>query len=225
MEAKVLYQGKEVATFEGDTLVSLIEDNFKKLRIIISKDAGNIVGYTLNRVWIVRKNDTVCELHVIAHGSEAMINYDATPTELVFEIFGIPENELASEYEFELDKNEFCPFSEDLFSDKSKTVGILEGCVNYLAESHGKDDPTWLVLRTYPTLRDTHLDKYVSQLMEQFRRLNIKKTDDNADIFELIEKCAAAIMKLTETNKEKVNGMYLYYYHRTRYYFYHPDDK
>ena len=139
MKSEAMYNGKHLGTIEGETVKELIEDNFTVFKKTISDNSGNAAGYILEKVWIERENDSVCKLHVIAHGSDNLINYnpiDDKSKEIVFDIIGISKENLANRYDFEIEEGKkFNPFDEEHFFNISSVVGILEGCVDFLAEN------------------------------------------------------------------------------------------
>lgn len=214
MKASAFYCGRLLGDIEGDTVEELIENNFN----IFSKKISDITAaYILAKVWISRKNSDVCELHVIFHGSDELINYDAREekrTEIVFEVRGIPVDQFDSTFEFELvEKKPFDPFDEALLTETFKAVGVLEGCIDYLAESVHKESPRFLAQNKVLTAKKCKASLYISQLMLQFSLLSVKRTSRNEDVFELIEKITDVLPKLIEQSKEKIEDTTLIYYH------------
>lgn len=222
MKAEVFYNDEKLGIIEGGTVNSLIEENFDIFKKIILKVAGNVGGYTLDKAWISRKDNETCEFHAIACGSDSVIDYDPRENEskeVIFKITGIPESMLEDNYEFEIEKKEFNPFDKQWLGDKSNVVGILEGCIDYLARSSGKEDkPSIIVQMHYPTLKNNNLPVYISQLMMQFGFAAVKKTSKNKDIFDLIEECNDVLVKLMDEDKKKINGSELLLYHKTMWY-------
>lgn len=141
MIAKVGFNDNAIGNIEGETVKELIEENFDLFKSVISDEAGNAAGFLLNKAWIVRINDNVCEFHVIAHGSDNLIAYDPTkdvPKEIIFNVHGIPVDEFNGIYEFEIKENEeFNPYDDKHFDNKSAVVGILEGCLDSVAYMNG----------------------------------------------------------------------------------------
>lgn len=223
MKAEIFYDGIKLGNIEGNTMQELIEDNFNLLKDTISEKAGNAAGFSLERVWISQKNDKICELHVIAHGSDSLINYNPNEDEdeeIIFQITGLLENELKGEYEIELEENKFNPFDEIWHTNKSSVVGILEGCVDYLAQISGrKEEPSMIVQRCHINLKEDNLSLYISQLMMQFGLASIKKTKENKDIFKLIEKTNNILVDLMEKDKKRITTEEIVVYYKTIGYF------
>lgn len=219
MKASAFYCGRLLGDIEGDTVEELIENNFNIFKKKISDIAA---AYVLDRVWIFRKDSNICELHAIFHGSDELINYDAREekrTEIVFEVRGIPVDQFDSTFEFELvEEKPFDPFDETLLTEAFKAVGVLEGCIDYLAESVHNDGLHFRVEEKFPTAKKCKASLYISQLMFRFSLLSIKKTTKNKDVFELIEKVTDVLPELMEQSKEKINDTTLIYY-RTLGYF------
>lgn len=228
MKSEAIYNGKHLGSIEGETVKELIENNFTVFKKAISDNAGNAAGYILEKVWIERENDSMCQLHVIAHGSDNLINYDPTDDqlkEIIFDITGISKENLANRYDFEIEEGkEFDPFDEEHFSDLSSVVGILEEAIDFLAENsksyanefHCKT-PSALISMKYPTLRKNNLPVYISQLMTQFSLYNVSKTSKNENVYKLIEKSNNALVDLMEYNTNLDATRSLIYY-KTRNY-------
>lgn len=230
MLATVYFNEGRIQRIEGDTVKELIEDNFNIFKKTISDKAGNPAGFTLEKAWISRVDDEICEFHVIAHGSDSLINYDATQEfskEVMFKITGIPKDALEDTYEFEIEEKIFNPFDSKWHNDKSFIVGILEGCVDQLAKQdiaavNKYGTPKELVDRAYPYLKDNNLPVYITQLMTRFTTLySVKKTKNNEDIFLLIDKLNNALVPLIEKDKSRIGATESLLYYKTKYYFSH----
>lgn len=224
MKAEIFYNDKKLGNIEGNTIQELIENNFKVIKSTISDVAGNAAGFTIEEMWI----DTACNLHVIAHGSESVINYnpyDDVEKEIIFKITGIPENTIKEKYYIELEEKTFNPFDEKMWENKSIVVGILEGAIDYLAQvSKKREEPSMIVQRVHLNLKENNLSLYISQLMMQFSIANIKKTKANKDIFELIEKTNNVLVELIKNDKTKITTEEIVIYYKTLNYF-HKRDK
>lgn len=225
MKANMYLDNQLCQSIEGDDIEDLIESNFRIFKKIIQNKAGNAAGYELENVWITRVSDAVCELHVIAHGDDSMLNYNAIEEEskeVVFKLEDIPVEEFDGTFEFELtEKKEFNPFDEQWYSDKSSVLGILEACVDYLCESvlSPKDYlPKEKVEMMYPTLKNNSFPRYVNQLMLQFGYCNVKQTNKNKDVFDLIDKVSGLLADLTMSDRSKINGSESLFYYKTRNY-------
>lgn len=226
MIAKVRFNNKMLGNIEGETIKELIEENFDLFKSVISDEAGNAAGFLLNKAWIVRINDDVCEFHVIAHGSDNLIAYDPTKDvqkEIVFNVHGIPVDEFNGIYEFEIKQNEeFNPFDDKHFDNKSAVVGILEGCLDSVAYMNGiyssSKVPSKSVSMSFPNLKNRNLPVYVSQLMARFSLLKNVKIREK-ECYNLIEKANNALAVLMEKDNTQIDGMELFYYHKTMHYF------
>lgn len=227
-KSKVIYNKECLATIEGKTVKELIENNFTAFKKTISENAGNAAGFILENVWLERESDSICKLHVIAHGNDNMINYDPTndkSKEIVFDITGISKENLVDRYDFEIEeRKEFNPFDEEHYSNISSVVGILEECVDFLAENSKSytnkfnyTTPTTLISTKYPTLRKNNLSVYITQLMTYFSLYNVSRTSKNEIAFKLIEKANDALVDLMENNTELDATRSLMYY-KTRSY-------
>mgnify|MGYP004456625697 FL=1 len=230
MKAEVMYKNENLGTIEGDTVKDIIEENFSIFKKYITDKAGNAAGYILEKAWIERINDSVCEFHVIAHGSDNLVNYDPTndkSKEIIFTIFGISKENFTEYYEFEIEESkEFSPFDAEWFTDKSSIVGILEACVDFLAENskaykrYNYRTPSVLTSTKYPTMRDNNLPVYISQLMVCFGLFGVSKTNRNSKVFDLVEIANDSLVKMMEKDKEsKLDASRLLAYHKTRGYF------
>lgn len=226
MITKVMFNNTTIGNIEGETVKELIEENFDLFKPVLSDEAGNAAGFSLNKAWIVRINDDVCEFHVIAHGSDNLIAYDPTkdvPKEIIFNVYDIPVDEFNGIYEFEIKENEeFNPFDDKHFDDRSAVVGILEGCLDSVAYMNGiyssSKVPSKSVNMSFPNLKNRNLPVYVSQLMMRFSLLkNIKFREK--ECFDLIEKANNALTILMEKDNTPIDGMELFYYHKTMHYF------
>lgn len=228
MKAEIFYNNVKLKNIEGKTIQGLIEDNFDLLKDIISEKTGNAAGFSLERVWVSRKDDKFCELHIIAHGSDLLIGYDPNKDEekeIIFQITGLSKNELKEKYEVELEEKKFNPFDEKWYINKSAVVGILEGCVDYLAQIFGrKEEPSMIVQRCHINLKENNLSLYISQLMMQFGLASIKKTKENRDIFELIEKTNNILVDLMKKDNKRITTEEIIIYYKTVGYF-HKRDK
>ena len=222
MIATVFYKKDKIQEIKGDNVNDLIEDNFDVFKPYITKEAGNAAGYTLEKAWLSRIDNDICEFHVIAHGSDILINYDPLQDELkevIFQITGIPTEEFEGTYEYEIsEKKEFNPFDPEWEKDKSPVIGILEGCVDYLCEKKNNEYikyPTRLVQFQYPTLKKNNLQLYIIQVMSRFAVWRIRKTDKNKDIFKLIEKLNDALITIIDNDSPDASSLF---YHKTLYY-------
>ena len=65
MIAKVKFNDNVLGNIEGETVKELIEENFDLFKSVISDEAGNAAGFLLNKAWIVRINDNVCEFRLL----------------------------------------------------------------------------------------------------------------------------------------------------------------
>lgn len=224
MNVSVYYAGKTWRNLEGNTVEELFENNFGLFTNTIRQYAGNVAGHELDRVWLTRKNKEICELHVIAHGDDHLINYDARTEdrkELTFEVKGIPEDQFGFDSAFEVELVEpkkFDPFDESLLKELHTAVGVLEGCIDYLAESVHNDSLHYRVEEKFPTAKKCKASLYISQLMFRFSLLSIKKTAKTEDVFELIGKVTDVLPELIEQNKEKIKDTTLIYYHTLCYF-------
>ena len=137
MEATVYFNGPRQVVIKGETIADLIVNNFDVFKEQIRSVAGNEAGFTLDRLWITRKDDKVCELHAMAHGDDSLIGYDPTKEEIkevIIEIENIPVEEFDGIYEYELGEREFSPFNEIFWKgNKVAVVGILEMCIDYVS--------------------------------------------------------------------------------------------
>lgn len=87
-------------------------------------------------------------------------------------------------------------------------MGILKQCIDHLAASKGKYAPRVLpsemVDRKFPTMQKNNLPVYISQLMLQFSLANVKVTEKNKKIFELIEKTSEALIETKRGDDNEV---------------------
>lgn len=212
-------QGK-FKDFEGNSIQELIESNWKEIFDEETRKAiGNAAGYILERVWIEYSGSNTASLHVVGHGNESYLKYDPTndkSKEKVFILRGISETDLPEPYEFEIKKNEkFDPFKE-LTNHKDDPIimlGILEACIDYLAESKKVSEPPTITVNTkYITLKDRNVSLYISQLMKVFGYLNIKRTARNKNVFELLDESNNNLISILEENKVIKPMTYVYYY-------------
>lgn len=226
MIAKVKFNDKMIGNIEGESVRELIEENFDLFKPVVRDKAGNAAGFLLNKAWIVRMNKDVCEFHVIAHGDDNLIDYDPTkdvPKEIIFNVYDVPVEEFDGTYEFEIKENEeFNPFDDKHFDNKSVVVGILEGCLDSVAYMNGiylsSKVPSKSVNMSFPNLKNRNLPVYVSQLMTRFSLLkNIKFREK--ECYNLIEKANNALAVLMDEDNTPIDGMELFYYHKTMHYF------
>lgn len=226
MIAKVRFNDRMIGNIEGESVKELIEENFDLFKPVVRDKAGNAAGFSLNKAWIVRINDDVCEFHVIAHGDDNLIEYDPTkdiPKEIVFTVYDVPVDEFDGTYEFEIKENEeFNPFDDKHFDNKSAVVGILEGCLDSVAYMNGiyssSKVPSKSVNMSFPNLKNRNLPVYVSQLMTRFSLLKSIKFREK-ECYNLIEKANNALAVLMDEDNTPIDGMELFYYHKTMRYF------
>lgn len=219
MKAEIHYEQGKFKDFYGNNIQELIENNWKAVFDEETRKAiGNTAGYILERVWIEYSGNNTASLHVIGHGDDSYLKYDPTndkSKEKVFILRGISETDLPEPYEFEIKKNEkFDPFKE-LTNHKDDPIimlGILEACIDYLAESRNVELPTITVNTKYITLKDRNVSLYISQLMKVFGYLNIKRTARNKNVFELLDESNNNLISILEENKVIKPMTYVYYY-------------
>lgn len=228
MKATVYLNGLQQVGIEGETIKDLIEDHFDVFKDRIGEVAGNAAGFTLDRLWITRRDKDVCELHAMAHGDDNLIGYDPTKEEIKevkIQIGGIPVEEFDGIYEYELGERKFNPFDESRWKgDKIAVVGILEACIDYVSSNYNfygdwHSMPSRVINTCHLTLKDNNLPKYTELLLKTFEKKRIKRDSKNKDILDLIEKLKNELFRIMDTKPERVGGRELCYYYMVQYYF------
>lgn len=229
MKAELTLKGgsqKKIFAFEGETVQELIENNFDKLQKTIRDTGGNAAGFDIERAWIERIDENICEFHVEVHGSEHLIGYDAREEEIVdvtFEITGIPANEFEGTYVFEIKESEMPnPFKEKL-DDVSKALGIFEACIDYIYKQEKRNERanclTLKIELTHPNIKKTRLLHYAVMMVKEFEAscTVAKRKKKNKDVMELLDKAIDALTMFIEKG-EKATGLERFYYHRAMYF-------
>lgn len=228
MEATVYFNGPRQVVIKGETIADLIVNNFDVFKEQIRSVAGNEAGFTLDRLWITRKDDKVCELHAMAHGDDSLIGYDPTKEEIkevIIEIENIPVEEFDGIYEYELGEREFSPFNEIFWKgNKVAVVGILEMCIDYVSSGcnlYGDwhDMPSKVINTCYLTLKDNNLPKYTDLLLKTFEKKRIRRNSKNAAILDLIEKLKNELYRIMNEKPKRVGGQEFLYRYKTMDYF------
>lgn len=121
-------------TIEGKNAVDAIEKNFNE--IATNAHVGNVAGYSLDRVWL---QDSV--LHIIASGSDMMVNFD--PTEPAKETYipitpSNPDEHIADhEFTIHSEAKKFDPFDDGcLLDDESYIRGVVCGLLDEVYRNH-----------------------------------------------------------------------------------------
>lgn len=217
MHIKIYYGGSLITECNGEDVENMIENSFRHLDSIIHEHSGNAAGFTSTKVYIEHDSSAndIAWLHVFAHGNDGLINYDPitdTDKEILFKVTGITNDNLPTPINFELTEKKFDPFNPEWLKNKAAALGILKQCIDHLAASKGKYAPRVLpsemVDRKFPTMQKNNLPVYISQLMLQFSLANVKVTEKNKKIFELIEKTSEALI---ETKRGDDNEVIFYY--------------
>lgn len=208
MEVKVYYQNTPLATYSGDTTGKIMDQIGEHLHSLLSqtgKQLGNAAGYILEDVYAESdpEEEGTAWLHVFLHGSDELINYDATDDEhrkeITLKICGLSKEDFPERYHYELGKDIFDPFDKKWLDNPAVSVGILTYMLDQLVidESRrtGKEYPlpSQITDRKYPNLKTVDLKIYLAQLMFYFSQSRVKQMEKNKKIFQRIDELLAAL--------------------------------
>lgn len=192
MKNYIVSYGDRQCTISGETLVEAIENHFGAIAGL--KPIGNAAGYRLDRVWMEFRDSILGGkgggvLHILAHGSDSQINYDAVndpPRETECWIAGVKKEELPECYEFELKETESHPLGPfDDFSNASAgwTFGVIKAIIDEIGDYHCLMKPELSIslhLGTkYPNLALVSPHKYIEaaqKMLIQYRPKTDKAT-------------------------------------------------
>lgn len=215
--------GEQIGNIRGDSLIQAVEENFTR---IIGNQIGNSAGYELENVWMEYVGEGIAELHVIACGSDNLVNYDAIndkPKEVIFEIHNVAAEEILDGYSFELNREEpFNPFDEKWHSNKMACLGILIGTINYIGQNHCKSpDKNVLTIQInvstrFPTLLKANTQAFLNQMNLCLQRFRPKEDKKTKELLERVEKMTTLLMDIRQLTLEE-EGRATFFTHKTEY--------
>lgn len=185
-------------SISGDTLQEAIENDFS--RIADHLHLGNAAGYQLDSVWYeYDKSAHGVMLHITAHGSDMLVNYDPDkdpPKEHSIFIKADPE-ECPERVNIELVDSSvpFDPFDDVCISTPDAAMGTMLGLINEVGAHHCKihreGDVTTQVTLHFPTLCTTQPLKYAEYCRAELARRRPKDDKETARLMERIATLAA----------------------------------
>lgn len=207
---------------ESDTIVDAVNKVFPNIREYAN--IGNVAGFALDRVWLDYSPSILygkggAILHILAHGADSAIGYDATndpPKEITLWIEATPED-LPEPYEFTLtERPPFDPYAVNNAASGAELLGIFCAFVDEVQLHHSKmPGESFLGLsatigNNYPTLAALQPELFVSLCLQQLARFRPKADKATAKLMERIQFLAG---KISALEKKDCTCYMISYYH------------
>lgn len=197
-------------SIEGNTLKDAIEDCFP--RIAKHLNLGNEAGYHLLEVWCEYEDSVqAVVLHIVACGSDRLVNYD--PTKDVPKSYSLiistKRDDCPQRINFDLeeDHSAFDPFDDACLTTPSSYYGTLLGLIDEIGLHHCKisttDEITTSVTCQFPNTSTVFPLKYVEYCRARLTRLK-PKTDSVTT--RMMERVSELALQILDYPKEKFNS-------------------
>lgn len=206
---------------DGETIVEAVEKVFPNINKYAS--IGNVAGVSYDRVWLDYSPSILggkggAVLHILSHGSDASIDYDATndpAKETTLWIEATPDD-LPEPYEFTFTaRPPFNPYDDRDDASGAELLGIFCAFVDEVEIRHSKkpEDSILGISSTignnYPTLSALKPELFVSLCLQQLARFRPKADKATAKLMERIQFLAG---KISTLEKKNCTGYMLSYY-------------
>lgn len=203
------YQITSSLSISGETLEEAIGNGFD--RIANELHIGNAAGYQLHQVWCEYDLDKQLPvLHIIATGSDNLVNYDPAkdaPVEKTLLIPTATQEDCPRRIDFGLKRNEaapFDPFDDARIISPSACYGTLLGIINEIGQNHCKikaDNPiTAQVTLRMPNLLIAYPLRYVEACRKELTSRRPKTDNETTRLMERVSELAT---KLLETPNDR----------------------
>jgi DNA-binding XRE family transcriptional regulator len=201
-------------SISGDTLVDAVEKNFSSIAQLAA--IGNAAGYTLDRVWMDRNNSNVY-LHILAHGSDVLIDYDPiadTPKETILVISGVAPDELPAAHEFDIKQTEpdgFDPFDDAHIVSADPAIGAILAIADIVSQKNCSilgDDVTYTVSLKDENARIDDPLRFVDMVLAA---LDLRKPKQDKDTYRLMYRIQTLRLMLAKLGKPGIEETLFYY--------------
>lgn len=184
----------------GETLKDAIEHDFDQICRI--KRIGNAAGYQLDGVWAeYNESRQAVELHIVAHGSDMLVDYDpaSDPMKEYICTIDAPADDCPVRIDFELSSGErrFDPFDDACLTSPDRIYGALIGIIDETGRRHCKipgDDVTMTVSCKFPNASTAFPLRYAEYCRAELARRRPKSDAATARLMERISQLAAKIL-------------------------------
>lgn len=210
----------------GESLVQAAEDYFDKISSLTG--LGNVAGMVFEKAWMIYEEGILggkggVALHIVAHGSDALIGYDATndPAKEAVLWIDATREDLPARHDFEFrEKAPFDPFDDAQVTTPTQAFGVALALIDEVGNYHSRITPDFNISNSlsvaYPTMQLVSPVRFM-ELARQ--RLSQAHPKDDKDTQRLLTRISELVVTFGESGKLEKNGADQLMYYRTLHYF------